>query len=87
MEVYKGLPLPTLIFYSVLYFSVFGAAFVVFGGYYFGLGLSALRPAAALAVLLALSLALALFDSQALRNFFALSSVLTATNLFLAVLA
>jgi formate hydrogenlyase subunit 3/multisubunit Na+/H+ antiporter MnhD subunit len=87
VEVYRGLPLPALVFYSVLYFTIFGVTLLVLNGYYFTVGLVALRPLAGLVLLASLFLALALYDSQALRNFFALSSVLAATNVLMALVA
>jgi hypothetical protein len=87
VEIYKGLPLPTLVFYSIFYFSIFVTAFVFFGGYYFVCGPTLLRPLTALTGVCGVFIGVALFDSQALRNFFALSSVLTATNVFLTLVA
>jgi len=87
VEVYKGLPLYTVVFYSLMYFAYFVGALLFFTNYYFGSALALVRPVLLLASLLALSVVIFLFDTQSIRNFFALSSVLMATNFFVALTA
>ena len=87
IEIYKGLPLTTIIFYSIIYFAVFSSAIFIFFGYYFTMALAALKVFNLFLCGFSIMLFLVIFDSQALRNFFAFSSILTATNLILVLLA
>jgi hypothetical protein len=87
VEVYKGLPILTVLFYSLVYFAIFFGAFYMLVAYYFSTLMSSVAPLTYVAAASTLLVALFLFDSQSTRNFFALSSVLTSTNLFLVVLA
>lgn len=88
VEIYKGLPLYALFFYSVIYFVVFFTATMVLFSYYFAVGGALLKPLAAASLGIAcLVMVLFMFDSQALRNFFALSSLINATNLLLLIFA
>lgn len=88
VEIYKGLPLHALFFYSVVYFTVFfTTAFMLFS-FYFAVGGVLLKPLAS--TLLAASCAVLIifmFDSQALRNFFALSSLVNGTNFLILMFA
>lgn len=88
VEIYRGLPLYALFFYSVVYFLVFFTVSMVLFTYYFALGGALLRPFAIVGLFLACSvMVLFMFDSQALRNFFALSSLVNATNLLMLIFA
>ena len=88
VEIYKGLPLYALFFYSVVYFVVFFTATMVLFAYYFALGGGLLKPLATAALCVAsLTMVVFMFDSQALRNFFALSSLVNATNLLILIFA
>lgn len=72
----------------MVYFVVFFTATLLLFSYYFALGGALLRPLATAALGLAcLVMVLVMFDSQALRNFFALSSLVNATNLLLLIFA
>lgn len=61
---------------------------MVLFSYYFAVGGALLKPLAAASLGIAcLIMVLFMFDSQALRNFFALSSLINATNLLLLIFA
>lgn len=88
VEIYRGLPLYALFFYSVVYFVVFFTTALVLFTYYFALGGGLLKPLATMGLCLAcLVMVVFMFDSQALRNFFALSSLINATNFLMLMLA
>lgn len=88
VEIYKGLPLYALFFYSIVYFVVFFTVAVVIFTYYFSLGGALIKPIGSMFLTLAcLSMILFMFDSQALRNFFALSSLVNAINFLILILA
>lgn len=88
VEIYRGLPLYALFFYSVVYFVVFFTATMVLFSYYFAVGGALLRPLATVALITAcLVMVIFMFDSQALRNFFALSSLVNATNFLILIFA
>ena len=86
IELYKGLPFFTLALYSIVYFTAFGTAFVTLYTYYFSLSLSILRMLILIFLVPIIFIVVLIFDSQHLRNFFAISSILTSTNIFLAVI-
>lgn len=44
LEIYQGLPLYVLVFYSIIYFALFLSLFFVLFGYYFPMAMSVLRP-------------------------------------------
>lgn len=88
VEIYKGLPLYALFFYSVIYFVAFFTVFLIIFTYYFALGGTLMRPLFSLILTLGcLTMAIFMFDSQALRNFFALSSLVNTTNFLILMLA
>lgn len=87
LEIYKSLPLPTLTLYSIFYFSVFVIALIIFTSYFFNLSLLFSKILFMPLIVSILLIALIMFDSQSLRNFFAISSILTSSNLFILILA
>lgn len=88
VEIYKGLPLYVLFFYSVVYFIIFFTVLVMVFTYYFTLGGALLKnPISLLLAVSCLTLIVFMFDSQALRNFFALSSLVNSTNFLILMLA
>lgn len=83
LELYQGLPLYSLVFYSLVYFFLFMSGFFMIFGYYFPSSLDLMRPWLSLALVVLLAVfGFFLFESLLLRQFFALSSAITATNLF-----
>jgi hypothetical protein len=77
LEVYKGLPLLPLVFYSVFYFFSFNAIFFFLLTYWFPSLLAAVSPGLSAALLASvLYLGSAMFSLPLLRSFFAVSSVI-----------
>lgn len=88
LELYQGMPLYSLIFYSLIYFCLFLSIFFLLWSYYLTYFLQGFKFWTLLiASLILLSLGFFLFENLLLRQFFALSSVLTATNLIMILLA
>jgi NADH:ubiquinone oxidoreductase subunit 2 (subunit N) len=83
LELYQGLPLYALVFYSILYFGLFMAVTIFIFGYYLPSYTTILSPLLIPGFILTfLFFSFFLFDSLLLRQFFALSSLITAINLF-----
>ena len=88
VEIYRGLPLYALFFYSVVYFVIFFTAIFVVFTYYFAVGGTLIKPLATAGLLVTcIVMIVFMFDSQALRNFFALSSLVNVTNFLILIFA
>lgn len=87
LEIYKSLPLPTLAFYSIFYFTVFILTLLIITTYFFSLSVIVSKFIMLPLIISILLIALVMFDSKSFRNFFAFSSILTASNLFLLLLS
>lgn len=87
LEIYKSLPLPTLTLYSIFYFSIFVISLFIFSSYFFNLSLIFSKIFLMPLIISVLLISLIIFDSQSLRNFFAISSILTSSNLFILLLS
>ena len=83
LELYQGLPLYALMFYSLVYFFLFLSGFFMVFGFYFPLHTNPLKPCFILFLVIGFVMfGFFLFESLLLRQFFALSSIITSTNLF-----
>lgn len=83
LEIYKSLPLPTLLFYSIFYFIIFVSIILIFSSYFLSLSFIFLKTILSILTILIILISLFIFDSQSLRNFFAISSILTSSNLII----
>lgn len=87
LEVYRGLPLVPLVFYSVFYFFVFNSLFFFLLAYSAPSLLGAVSPGLGLGLLVSVAyLGAALFSLPLLRSFFALSSAVGGVLVFFLLL-
>lgn len=88
LEVYKGLPAVPLVFYSLLYFTVFVLLFSLTFAYYLKSALVATLPGLCLYIVCSTLLLVSnIFSFPALRSFFALSSLLSLTTVLFLLLS
>ena len=82
LEMYKGLPLYNVFFYSTIFFTIF---FIVFF-YYLPFVLAYLKFFTLLGSFIVIVLSIFfIFDSKVLRNFFAISSLINSVNLLILI--
>lgn len=87
LEIYRGLPLLALFFYSIFYFISFVLVFYIVFGHYFFIATSIFKPLLYLAsAVLFILFAFFLITSTLLKQFFALSSLINSVSLVIALL-
>lgn len=84
LEIYKGLPLYNIFFYSIIFFFYFFSIFFLIVYYYLPIILSVAQVWLNFLLLISIIVTLLfLFDSSLLRNFFAFSSLINSINLLI----
>jgi hypothetical protein len=87
IEIYRGLNIIVIFFYSIIFFSIFFSIFFVIFFYYLPIILEVFKFFfLILSMLLIITVILVMFDGLILRNFFAMSSIINTSNLFILLL-
>ena len=86
LEIYKGLPLYNVFFYSTVFFLIFFTLFFLVLFYYLPILTLTLKFFLLLIILVSVILVVFfIFDNILLRNFFALSSLINSLNLLILI--